>query len=422
MEGTTANPTFKNQETTCKNVTCQINSGAVVNSIILVSNPKKFTKTETSNNFNKVRGYAASASANATSDNMQWTKYHSPSGGHGIAAEDANAMFERACGHKVKIVGMDNAKNGADLIIDGHAVQVKCYRNGYSTLESCFDGNGQFRYSGQEVMVPKDQYAEVVSRMRQKIADGKVPGVTDPAQAEKIIRRGNITYKQAQKIRKPGTAESLAFDVCTQAKVAGFVGGLSAAYAFFSAKRQGAATGKACKEAGKEFAATGTKVLAGGVATQQILRTEVGRNAAAAATKVVKEGVEAVCQTEVGKAVVNKIAQGVGGKMLGGAAARSVATKAIRGNVITSTVMFAVDSIPDTYNLATGKMSGKDYAKSRAAGAGGVAGGSAGYFAGMAIGTVICPGIGTAIGGFVGGVAGGIGGSAAVKKLTSLFD
>lgn len=390
-----------------------------VNTVINSLNQTKFNTPNNKNN--SVNGYAASASANATSENMQWTKFHSPSGGHGIAAEDGNAMYERICGHNVKVVGMDNAKNGADLIIDGKPVQVKCYRNGYSTLESCFDSNGQFRYGGQEIMVPKDQYPEVVARMRQKISDGKVPGVTDPAQAESIIRKGNITYDQSQRLRKAGTAESLTFDMATQAQVAGFVGGLTAAYAFVQAKRCGATTGQAIKEAGKEFAGTSAKVLGGGVATQQLLRTQAGRNAAAAVTKVAKNGVEAAYKTQAGKAVIDKIAQGVGGKVAGGSAARTVATKAIRGNVVTSAVMFAVDSIPDTFRLATGKMSGKEFAKSRASGAGGVAGGSAGYMAGMAVGTAICPGIGTAIGGFIGGIAGGIGGSSAVKKLISLF-
>lgn len=330
-------------------------------------------------------------------------------------------MCEQICGHNVKVVGMDNAKNGADLIIDGKFVQVKCYRNSYSTLESCFDSNGQFRYGGQEIMVPKDQYAEVVARMRQKIAKGKVPGVSDPAQAESIIRKGNITYDQSQRLRKAGTAESMVFDLASQAQVAGFLGGLSAAFVFVQAKRSGASTGKAVKEAGKEFGSTGAKVLSGGVATQQLLRTQVGRNASAAVTKVAKNGVEVAYKTQAGKAVIDKIAQGVGGKVASGSAARTVATKAIRGNVVTSAVMFAVDSIPDTYRLATGKMSGKEFAKSRATGAGGVAGGSAGYMAGMALGTAICPGIGTAIGGIIGGVAGGIGGSSAVKKFISLF-
>ncbi len=430
----------------CLNATCQVNLNQADRPWILNSASQEITEAENSYDSSMVEGYAAGLSADATRENMQWTKYHSPSGGHGIAAEDGNALYERIAGHDVRIVGRNNAKNGPDLIIDGEAVQVKYYNNAYSTLESCFDENGIFRYSDQVIMVPKDQYEEAVERMRQKIADGKVPGVSDPNQAENLIRKGNLTYEQSLKLRKALTVESLAFDVVSQAKVAGFVGGLSAAYSFISAKQNGATTEDAFIAAGKEFGSTGLTVLGGGVATQQFLRTQVGRNTAAAVTKAVRKGVQSASQTKVGKWVVEKIALGVTGKELYGTAARTVATKTITGNVITGSAMYVVDSAPDTYRLVSGEMSGKEFAKSRAEAAGGVIGGSAGYLVGMSIGaatavgsgaaacaiaggtigTTLCPGAGTAaggmIGGIIGGVVGGIGGSAAVKKLTSLFD
>lgn len=366
-------------------------------------------------------GYAASISANATSDNMQWTKYHNPKGGHGFAAEDGNAFWERILGHKVEIVGLDNAKDGADLLIDGVPVQLKYHKDAYSTTEACFNSEGMFRYDGKEIMVPKDQYEEVVARLRKKIAEGKVPGVTDPDAAESMVRKGHLTRQQVQNLKKFGTKESLAFDVLTQAQVAGFVGGISAFWSFVSAKRSGADTKQAAVAAGKEFGKSGSKTLACGVATQQFLRTEAGRKAATVATHAVRKSINTVCKTGAGKKVVEKIAQGVGGKVVKGAAARTVATRAIRGNVITSSIVFAVDSVPDTYRLCAGKMTVKEYGKSRAAGAAGVAGGSAGYLAGMAVGTAVLPGVGTAIGGFVGGLLGGIGGTAGAKKVMSLF-
>ena len=63
---------------------------------------------------------------------------------------------------------------------------------------AAFDGqNGQYRYGNNGPMqleVPCDQYAGAVETMRNKIREGKVPGVTDPAEASRLIRRGHLTY------------------------------------------------------------------------------------------------------------------------------------------------------------------------------------------------------------------------------------
>lgn len=364
-------------------------------------------------------GYAASKSSEATETNMQWTKYHSPMGGHGFAAEDGNALWERLCGHDVELVGIDNAKNGADLLIDGVPVQLKYCKDAYSTVESCFDADGMFRYGNKEIMVPKDQYKEAAARMRVKIQEGKVPGVTDPDAANSMVRQGNLTREQSLNLKRFGTKESLAFDVLTQAQIAGMVGGISALFAFISAKRNGFNIKNASIIAGKEFGKSGSKVLVSGVATQQFLRSEIGRKAATVTTHAVRKGINLVCDTRIGRKAIEKFAQGIGGKVVNGAAARTVATKAIRGNIITSSIVFVVDSVPDTYRLCVGKISGKEFGKSRATGAASVAGGSIGYMTGMAIGTAVLPGVGTAIGGFVGGILGGIGGGAGAKKVLS---
>ena len=81
-------------------------------------------------------------------------------------------------------------------------------------------------------------------------------------------------------------------------------------------------------------------------------------------------------------------------------------------NVITATVK----SIPDTYKVLSGKISGKEYGIRMAERGAGIGGGTAGTWAGMAIGSFICPGVGTAIGGFVGGMLGSIGSSKAASK------
>ena len=69
-------------------------------------------------NSKSFNGYAAAISSEATEESMQWTKYHSLCDGHGFAAEDGNALWERLNNHKVELVRIDNAKNGA-MLIDG---------------------------------------------------------------------------------------------------------------------------------------------------------------------------------------------------------------------------------------------------------------------------------------------------------------
>ena len=115
--------------------------------------------------------------------------------------------------------------------------------------------------------------------------------------------------------------------------------------------------------------------------------------------------------------IVNGIRALSGKGAIYGAAASKHLAKILRSNVITSALTFAVFSIPETYNLASKKISAAQYTKnmsvligSIAGGAGGavVAGVAAAKIAGAA-GTAVAPGVGTAVGiagGFVGGVVG----------------
>ena len=68
--------------------------------------------------------------------------------GHGFAAERANTLFDNLTGHDAKIVGDDNAKNGADRIVDGVYIQSKYCATGSRCINDCFeeDGKGTFRY------------------------------------------------------------------------------------------------------------------------------------------------------------------------------------------------------------------------------------------------------------------------------------
>ena len=366
-------------------------------------------------------GVASQASTHQLESKTQFTKYHSR-GGHGFAAEDANAMYDRWHGRRVEMCGRDNSLNGADRIVDGVKYQTKYCQNANSSFSSAFDSStGQYRYSGMKLEVPSDQYAEVVSKMREAISQGKVPGVTDPNQANQIVAKGHYTYAQARNISKAGNWDSLKFDMQTQAVAVAFAGGIAGGISFIIALHRGATYAEALTEAAKTGGKAGAVAMVGGVASQQFLKTTLGRNCAAFATKAIKPGVKAAMKSEVGKKVLTKTASVIAGKQVAGAAATNVLTKALRTNAVTGAVMFVATSVPDVVKVCRGKLSVAEAAENAACNASGIGGGCAGASAGAAVGTMIFPGVGTVAGGIIGGIAGGIASSAAMKKIISFF-
>ena len=365
-----------------------------------------------------VNGVASVASTQCTND-QQWTKYHSKQG-HGFAAEDANAMWDRWHGKSVNKVGLDNSLNGADRISDGVQIQTKYCADAGKSVGAAFE-NGTYRYGGMKIEVPSDQYEDAVRIMRGRISNGEVPGVTDPNMADQIVIKGHYTYDEAVRIAKAGNLDSIKFDIQTQAVACAFACGLSFAVTYCSAKSQGVSHTEALKIASKQAAKSGATTMVTGVAAQQLLRTEVGRDFAAVATKAIKPAVQAAIKSELGKQVVAKTATAIAGKQVAGAAAANVVTKALRTNAVVSTVVFVGTTIPDAVNLCRGKISGAEFAENTTTNAAGVGGGWAGASVGAAVGSMICPGVGTVIGGIVGGIGGGMGASLGVKKVIGWF-
>lgn len=364
-------------------------------------------------------GTASILSSKAT-ESTQWRQYRcgERSTGHGYAAEDANALADRCHGHKVVKTGWDNTPDGPDRIVDGVKVQTKYCQSARATINSAFDKTtGQYRYPDQQLEVPKDQYNDAVKMMEEKIREGKVEGVSDPAQAKNLVRKGHYTYEQAVKMTKAFNWESIKFDIRNQAGASATAGAISAATTFISAKRHGATNGEAFKASGIQAGKTAAKTMVTGVATQQFLRTSAGRATTAVLEKGANKVLDTAMCTGVGRKVVEKTAEGVGKRALTGAAARNVLSRTASTNVVTATTAFVVSVIPDTVRLCTGKISGKEFGKRTACNGAGAIGGTGGAWVGAAIGSCICPGIGTAVGGFIGGLAGGMGASAGVGKL-----
>ena len=360
---------------------------------------------------------SASLSTKAT-ESTQWRKYRNPKSSHGYAAEDANALYDRLHGRKVVKTGESNAPDGPDRIVDGVRIQTKFCKDAASTIHTSFNKHtGMYRYNGQVLEVPKDQYEEAVKLMAQKISEGKVEGVTDPAQASKMVKASPYTYKQSVSITKAGNLDSIKFDVMNQAGASLKSGAISTVTSFVDAKMRGESTVTALKSSAKQGACTAGKTMVTGVATQQILRTGAGRTVSAAAQKGIGKAIDATMKTQAGRKVIEKTASAIGGKAVSGAAAKQVLSRAGSTNVVTAAISFVVSAVPDTVRLCTRKISGKEYAIRTASNGAGLAGGTGGAWAGAAIGTAICPGIGTAVGGFIGSMVGGIGGSTLVSKL-----
>ena len=99
-----------------------------------------------------------------------------------------------------------------------------------------------------------------------------------------------------------------------------------------------------------------------------------------------------------------------GSKALGEKLCKEGLKKFAGSNTATSIAFSAVDQITDTFRLARGKISGREYGARTTQNVSTTGGAMAGAAAGAAIGSVV-PVIGTAIGATVGGILGSIGGS-----------
>ena len=267
---------------------------------------------------------SASLSTKAT-ESTQWRKYRNPKSSHGYAAEDANALYDRLHGRKVVKTGESNAPDGPDRIVDGVRIQTKFCKDAASTIHTSFNKHtGMYRYNGQVLEVPKDRYEEAVKLMAQKISEGKVEGVTDPAQASKMVKASPYTYKQSVRIAKAGNIDSIKFDVMNQAGASLKSGAISTVTSFVDAKMRGESTATALKSSAKQGACTAGKTMVTGVATQQILRTGAGRTVSAAAQKGIGKAIDATMKTQAGRKVIEKTASAIGGKAVSGAAAKQV--------------------------------------------------------------------------------------------------
>ena len=354
-------------------------------------------------------------------------KFHS-SKGHGFAAEQANNLIDVLSGKDAVIVGNDNAKDGADRLVNGQYIQTKYCQTAQQSVNAAFENN-RYRYiapngKAMQLEVPADQYEEAVAEMEKKISKGEVPGYTNPKDARKIVRKGNVTYQQAVNISKAGRIEGLIYDAANSMVISASAFGISAVITFAKSLWEGKEIDVAIEKSLCAGLKVGGIAFASSLLTGQLVRT--GLNSA------LKESSEAAVKklltnNKSKELVIQYFEKGAnmyaaqGAKQISSAQATNKAAKLLRGNLISSVVLITVMSANDIRYAFSGKISGKQLFKNIMTLAGSLAGGGAGAAIGGFVGTLVpIPGA-SAVGFYAGGLVGGAVGGSKTNQVLSQF-
>lgn len=345
-------------------------------------------------------------------------KFHGRQG-HGFAAERAEHVRDLYHGEEVKILGDDNAKNGADRLVNGVEIQSKYCRNGAACIQECFE-NGQYRYyssNGEpmKIEVPADMYEDAVKAMRRRISNNEIEGVINPDEAVNLVKKGHYTYAQVKQIAQAGTIESLAFDAANGMIVAKDALGITALITFATSIWNGEDTEGALENAALSGLKVGGVSFLTTVLTSQIARTSV--------VATVRGGTD-ILVSKMGTKATEYLAKALkGGTDIYGAEAMNNVSKLLAGNIIASTVSLVILSAGDIVDLFRNRISGAQFVKNVTTTGATIAGGGAGWgfgntggaaIGGWVGGTIAGPAgavkgaeVGAKIGGFTGSVIGG---------------
>ena len=323
--------------------------------------------------------------------------------GHGTAAEYANTVIDRIRNpfNRVEHLGSDNAPGGADRSINGQKIQSKYCATGRKCINEAFEdgGKGTYRYKDMQIEVPHDEkiYNDAVEAMKEKIANGQVPGETNPENAKNYVRRGHVNYLQAYNIAGSGSIESVTIDAM-QGIICAIPGaGITTVLTFATAVWNGAEI----EEAAKASAVAGLKVIGKGAVsftvTMQLSRGKVVNpfysalkkkginNANRYTTNYVAKGANTVAK----KISTSSLAKSKAGKAIG---LDKITGKKVVGGTVTAAIVYG----PDVCKAFQGKISGKQLIKNSTVNTAGLVG--------AALGTAIpIPIVGSMVGGAVGG-------------------
>lgn len=362
-------------------------------------------------------------SVGTTNNVYGMNKFNTPRG-HGFAAERANHLADILRGKDARIVGDNNAKHGADRLVDGIEIQSKYCKTGSKCISQCFE-NQQFKYFTSEgdimqIEVPSDKYNDALKAMQERIKKGQVKGINDPAKAKEIIKKGNFTYEQVRNIAKFGTVESLVYDAVNGTIISVGAFGVSSIITFATSIWSGESHQIAIQNALYSGLKVSGVTFVTSIISSQLARTGLNSTLRGTTDFMVKK---------MGSKISAQIANSFrSGSNIYGAAAMNNVSKLLRGNIVTGAVTVAVISSLDVTNIFRRRISARQLFKNVSSTTTGVAGGTAGWIAGATGGAVIgsvIPIVGTAIGGVVGGVLGAFGGgtvaSSTTKKIMDKF-
>ena len=340
--------------------------------------------------------------------------------GHGYAAEQGNDLWDRMIGNDAKILGDDNAKNGADRLVNGKLIQTKYCQSARASIDAGFK-NGQYRYldtngNPMQLEVPSDQYEEAVKIMAKKIEDGKVPNCNNPSKAKELVRKGNITLEQATNLAKAGTIESLSFDAINGVVIGTSAAGISATITFARALWNGEDLNSAIDNAVFIGIQAGGSAFIISLVSAQLTKTSLNTLFLEPSVELVK-ALPSVVKSNLLATMRN------GAPIFGSAASNNLA-KLLRGNLIVSATTSLVLFSQDILNFVTGKISGKQLFKevtTIVSGVVGTTGGATGATALIgALGLSLGP-VGAAVTSIVGGIIGGSLGTSISKEILDKF-
>ena len=332
--------------------------------------------------------------------------------GHGFAAEQANDFLDKLFGRDARILGNDNAKNGADRWVDGQFIQTKYCQTPQASVDAAFDRQtNMYRYidkngAPMQLEVPSDQYDAAVKIMRQKIAAGQVPGVTDPNEATNLVRKGNVTYKTACNIAKAGNVDSLMFDAAHGTVIAMSAFGISAVITLAHSLWCGKSVEDAIDDSMYVGIKMGGTAFLSTVIASQITRTGMNTAIQRPLISIIK-----ALPSGARKSMVSVMKDGA--LLYGKGTVRNL-VKLWSSNIITTVAFTLVLSASDISHFFSGKISEKQLFKNIT----NLAAGMGGAYVGAVAGSVLGP-AGSAVGGLVGGLVGGV---AATKAASSILN
>lgn len=343
--------------------------------------------------------------------------------GHAFAAERGNDLADKIKGKNTRVVGDNNLTNGPDRLIinrDGSIIYIqdKYYANAKSNINACFDEYGVFRYVDGDgnpmlIEVPSDQYEEAVDIMKEKIIEKRIPGITDPEEANTLVKKGALSYKQAKNLAKAGTLESLKYDAVNGTITATCAFGISTLINYSICRINGEDRKDAIKESASDGLKTGAMAFGASVIAGQLSKTGIMKAfepSSEALVKALGDDFAKALIESTGKKVIETGAE---------ATAKTItknAAKVLRSQALVAVVTTVVFTAPDAIDMFRGRISKKQFVKNFAVTAVTVVAGIAGAAGGGYLGGLVVPGVGAIPGALVGSIlAGGISGWAADK-------